>query len=350
MKTLNSNNATQLITKYAGYESLYRVKGTLDEQQSALLSILDSLQREDMQLVLDETHIYSVPELKVTFSAPEANNLVLVTGEFPDQGVFASLRLDVAAFASQFYQFVRNMLIRLEQYYYRLYNAEQLTEYVRDILKESDITEQIDFTCGEGISNLTNNHITIGLATNILDHLGTLFTQDMKQSVLETYSSLPCIIECVRRKTLFNTKLGCYYRSSARTIIRKAYHQDARLLHSGIGYFENNQEFSLIDIRACTNTELDELRKQYGNLLQVRQNTEPRSKDMWVAKNEAQLEQLKTRCHKKGYSYRIEMREGNKTYNVIYKQYIACAVCFGPVNLDTYETRYTETAKDLFNF
>ena len=111
-----------------------------------------------------------------------------------------------------------------------------------------------------------------------------------------------------------------------------------------------NKEFSLIDIRACTNIELEELKCQYGNLLQVRQNTDPRSKDMWVAKNEEQLEQLKTRCNKKGYSYRVELREDGKTYNVIYKQYIACAVCFGPVNLETYETRYTATAKDLFQY
>lgn len=345
MQTLDSRNATQLISKYAKYEGLYATEGTAEN----LLSVTDSLYCSDMTLVIDDKHTYSVPKLQIEFdNMPDGT--VFVTGEFASCNIYASQRLDGTVLSSQFYQFIRYMLVRLEQHYYRLYNAEQLSSYVQGILKENLITEQIDFTCGEGISNLTNTHITIGIEPYILDRLGDYLDVDYTSSILETYSSLPSIIECVRRKTVFNTRLQCYNRSSAKTIIRKAYHQDARKIHSGLGYYIEDDLFSLIDIKTCTNTELDELRAQYGNLLQVRMNTKPTSRDMWVAKNEIQLEQLKTRCNKKGYSYRVELRDDGKTYNVIYRQYLACAVCFGPVNLETYETRYTDIAKNLFRY
>ena len=316
---LDSSNATQLMTKYAKFERLYNSTGTIEQQQDILLSVTDSLYCEAMQLVIDDKHTYCIPELNINFE-DIGETTSIITMEFSDQSIFIRKQVPNQDLSKQFYNMICNMLVLLEQYYYRLFNAEQLTNHVRETLTRQGITEQIEFTSGKGISNLTNTHITIGIADYILDHLANYLNIDYTQSILDTYSSLPCIVECLRRKTAFNQKLKLYTRSSAKTIIRKSYHQDARKIHSGIGYYTDGDYFSLVEIKACTNLDVEELRKRYGKLLQVTTNSKPTSKDMWVAKDETQLELLKIRCDKKGYSYHVEQRADGKTYNVIYKQ------------------------------
>lgn len=226
-------------------------------------------------------------------------------------------------------------------------------DYMNDILKANDIPFSVEFTCGSGIYNLENDHIGIRLAPSVIAQfdflLGTIGPSRDRfiSSVVDTFNSLPCIIECFRRRTYLTKQLGIYTRKTARVIIRESYHKQLSSLKSGIGRYEKDGYFSLVEINTYTDSEFSRLKLTEKDL--VMDNVHPRSTDYIIAKSESELEDIKSKLDKKGTKYFVQSRD-NGWFNVVYKTKLVYTIKFGFVNLDTYETRNSSIKTDIFDY
>lgn len=241
---------------------------------------------------------------------------------------------------------LRKVLYRVLTMYALNENAVRLTQDVAAMLEVNDITDvTVEFAPGYTLFNLRDNHIGIGINPDILCNLRTIIGEDLydvdsalSMGLLDSFSALPCVIEAMRRRTTFSTRLGFYTWKSAKTLLRAAYHTTVRVARNKVGYQSDGDCYALVDVRVCDERGIAEMKKEYGDdNVQVMPNENPRSTDYALARNAAELDMLKARYDKRpDCTYRIEDM-GDNTYHLVYKQYICHAYTFSPTNLKTYE-------------
>ena len=235
----------------------------------------------------------------------------------------------------------------LGTYYAKVFaieNAVLLTSHVHRVLIQNDIDLRLDFSLGDNlIFGLSDEHLGINLDLSVLLRLNRLigtqsqYSQEFIDSeIVKTFSALPCVLEAVRRRTVFSLQLGFYSRKSAKTLLRQSYHTKYTNCHNGVGYYMDSNICALVEVRSCTASEVEEMSKGYSQVFRC-PNTSPKSSDYKIAHSEQELEKYKTWFKNKypNDEYKIEKRDDN-TYLFIYRLYLACAYIFGPVNIKTY--------------
>lgn len=223
-------------------------------------------------------------------------------------------------------------------------NALLLTKHVKTVLIQADIPLSVEFSMGDKLLfGLTDTHLGINLEYATLLRLNSIIGSKSQYpmttidaEIVKTFSALPCVLEAVRRRTIFSVELGFYSWKSAKNLLRKSYHTKYTNCHNGVGYYTSGDVCALLEVRSCTGSEVQKMLKEYPKLFRC-ENTAPRSSDYKIAHSEQELEKLKT-WFKTKYpedTYKIQARSDG-TYLFIYKTYLACAYIFGPINTKTY--------------
>lgn len=223
-------------------------------------------------------------------------------------------------------------------------NALLLTKHVKYVLTQADIPVSVEFSMGDNlIFGLTDTHLGINLEYSVLLRLDSLIGSKSQYpmhlidaEIEKTFSALPCILEAVRRRTIFSVELGFYSWKSAKNLLRKSYHTKYTNCHNGVGYYTSGDVCALLEVRSCTGSEVQQMLKEFPKLFKC-ENTAPRASDYKIAHSEQELEKLKTWFKTKypNDTYKIQARSDG-TYLFIYKTYLACAYIFGPINTKTY--------------
>lgn len=135
------------------------------------------------------------------------------------------------------------------------HNLTMLNKKMVDILKDSDFPYMISFSLGEGITDISDKNIELGLAMDkILDipNMG-FFIEDEYWSSRYIEKFLNTLKECnrpydiVKVKSEITKELGVYNRRSIVNLIRKVVSRSAEHVRVGIGYIDTDEYFAVIE-------------------------------------------------------------------------------------------------------
>lgn len=174
-----------------------------------------------------------------------------------------------------FVSFIDSLIEWIKEYNYYIvlgYNLEVLNKAINEILQAYENSFKIRFSLGEGIIDIGNNYIELGLSAEkilSINELG-LFSEDVywREKYIEKF--LNVLIECscpydiVKIKSDITYELGIYNRKSINKLLRKFVSRRIDYVRVGVGYSEDESSFALIEKIAITpkeayNFDLDEV-------------------------------------------------------------------------------------------
>lgn len=174
-----------------------------------------------------------------------------------------------------FVSFIDSLIEWIKEYNYYIvlgYNLEVLNKAINEILQAYENSFKISFSLGEGIIDIGNNYIELGLSAEkilSINELG-LFSEDAywREKYIEKF--LNVLIECscpydiVKIKSDITYELGIYNRKSINKLLRKFVSRRIDYVRVGVGYSEDESSFALIEKIAITpkevyNFDLDEV-------------------------------------------------------------------------------------------
>ena len=254
--------------------------------------------------------------------------------------VSARVLCNLENFSAVLFKCFRDYLTDLSRILVADYNAQVLTNVVSSIVK----TPKIEFYIGDGITNLRENSIALGIAQDKLLNISSILSGigDLTSSIRETFENLPCVIVCKKRRTEFALKMGIYTMKSIRRLIKNEYHRSVYKAHDNIGVLEKDNMISLFDCVTTNpryvNRVVADMKSIYGSaLIKVLDNAKPMSGEYIKCHSKAELDETTSRLDKQSLEYKI-IDTGNDTYKVVTETLIVYARIFGPINLDTYTT------------
>ena len=159
-------------------------------------------------------------------------------------------------------------------------NIIELNFEINKLLKEIEYPYDISFTLGEGIMDIDDNSIVLGLSLETIFNIHKLglFSEDdyWKQKYVEKL--LLVLKECnrpydiVKVKSDITNELGIYQRKSIHKLLRKIVKRNIDFVRVGIGYVETDDLFAIIEKIPITK---EEVRKYKGNDCLIIDNDEP---------------------------------------------------------------------------
>ncbi len=144
-------------------------------------------------------------------------------------------------------------------------NLALLNETVFNILKEHNSPYTVSFSLGEGITDISEDSIELGLSSEVIGSIPNLafFSTDdfWKQRYIEKF--LNVLKECnrpydiVKIKSDFTKELNIYNRKSINKLLRKFVSRKIDYVRVGVGYAETEDCFALIERIAVSEDMVD---------------------------------------------------------------------------------------------
>lgn len=157
-----------------------------------------------------------------------------------------------------FVNFIQNILNWINSYNLFVtleYNLNSFNFEIDNILKSIDYPYDIKFTLGEGIVDICDNSIILGLDMGTILNLKnqSIFSEDAywRNRYIENFISV--LKECNRPYDIIKVKsdityeLGIYNRKSINKLLRKIVNRNINFVRVGLGYLENENSFCLIE-------------------------------------------------------------------------------------------------------
>lgn len=152
-----------------------------------------------------------------------------------------------------------NMYLELEK------NLNTLNSCVFEILNEIDFPYMIDFSLGEGITDISDDSITLGLDIETIFNIPRLgfFIEDEFWRLKYIKNFINILKECnrpydiVKIKSDFTKELNIYNRKSINKLLRKFVSRRIDFVRVGVGYAEDDNSFALIERIAVTPEEVE---------------------------------------------------------------------------------------------
>lgn len=359
----------RFITAFEKYAHLFSSSDdcSFNDKLQICSSALEALSM--CELHLDDT-VYTPSPIVLYHSVSAENkslhNITLVMNSpFKDKGLAFDYTAVVTydTLIDEVQKGINGLLMLEERMLYLNYNVIKLTAWVSSILKSADIRETFEFTFGlrSGLFNLRESHMGIVLPLAVVQNLCNIipssdayYYQSYVDEVVNTFLSLPCVIEAMRRRTRFSTDLQFYTWKSAKTLVRATYTRKFENVHRGEGYILRGNVFGLVSVRSCNSTELQEMQSEYGDSLRVADNVKPHSCDYTLAKNKEQLEALLARFNRVGKEVRVDTlppnSKGEIWYRVVHRPKIAWVFIFPFTDLVTYTRKEGITSDELLMY
>ena len=146
-------------------------------------------------------------------------------------------------------------------------NLKQLNTCVFEILKDIDFPYMIYFSLGEGITDISDDSITLGLDIETIFNIPRLgfFIEDEYWRLKYIKNFVNILKDCnrpydiVKIKSDFTKELNIYSRKSINKLLRKFVSRKIDFVRVGVGYAENENSFALIERIAMTPEEVSNL-------------------------------------------------------------------------------------------
>ena len=177
-------------------------------------------------------------------------------------------------------ELITNLISWVSDYNYYLYleyNIEKLNKVIESIIATTDTHWSLQFNIGEGILDISDTHIVLGISDTIacnINELG-LFSEDdyWKNLYIEKFKNV--LKECnrpydiLKSKSEFTNDLGIYNRKSINKLIRKCVKRRIECVRVGVGYLEDNYTFALIEKVAVSKSELKNIDVDNSNIIVI---------------------------------------------------------------------------------
>ena len=157
-----------------------------------------------------------------------------------------------------FISFIDNILEWIEKYndYVELNdNLGKLNDAILDIINKAQCPYELKFTVGEGIIDITDNSVLLGLDIEVIKNIPSLplFSDDEFWSEKYIEKFINVLKECnrpydiVKIKSDITYELGIYNRKSINKLLRKIVSRRIDYVRVGVGYSEDETTFALIE-------------------------------------------------------------------------------------------------------
>ena len=146
-------------------------------------------------------------------------------------------------------------------------NLKQLNTCVFEILKDIDFPYMIYFSLGEGITDISDDSVTLGLDMETIFNIPRLgfFIEDEYWRLKYIKNFVNILKDCnrpydiVKIKSDFTKELNIYSRKSINKLLRKFVSRIIDFVRVGVGYAETENSFALIERVAMTPEEVSNL-------------------------------------------------------------------------------------------
>lgn len=144
-------------------------------------------------------------------------------------------------------------------------NLKKLNTSVYKILTTCEYPYNIEFTLGEGIVDISDNSIMLGLSEDCIENISSLdlFTSDLYWRDKYVEKFVTALKECsrpydiVKIKSDITMELGVYNRKSISKLLRKIVSRKIDFVRVGVGYAEDVDTFALIERKAILPEEVE---------------------------------------------------------------------------------------------
>lgn len=169
-----------------------------------------------------------------------------------------------------FLNFIENIINWISEYNVNLNlyeNLDKLNKFFEEILSDMQFPYNISFGIGNDIIDIDDESIILGIKKEILLEIDNLpfFSEDTfwKESYIEGIKNT--LKECnrpydiVKIKSKFTYDMGIYNRRSIYKLLRQIVKRNIKYVRIGVGYMENSDYFAVIEKKAVTVKELEEM-------------------------------------------------------------------------------------------
>lgn len=178
----------------------------------------------------------------------------------------------VEAGESFFDDFIREISAWFDSYTYHKMlqdNLEALNVEFKNVTEEQEIPFETSFTLGEGIVEVSDKHIVLGINAEVVEQFSTLplFDEDIETRVdLYREKIADLLKECtkpydiVKVKSQVTKNLGVFSRRAVHKMIRQTVTRKVEFLRAGLGYFEDEKVFAVVSKSPITAEQVTEFK------------------------------------------------------------------------------------------
>lgn len=242
---------------------LSEIKGRFQLNQGAQVAEVNDI----LEKVIFALNVYEV-----------APKFVLTRALYDDKGVLVNARFVVRPSAKHtlkvrdmkktfavnagpdfFDKFIQNMAEWFDEYarFARLEsNVTELNAVVAKVVEENEIPFAVEFSLGDGLVDVTDSSVVVGLHEDVVMKLGTLplFDENVESRQIAYKAKIAeTLKECVRPYDIVKTKsqvtkdLDIYSRRAVVKLIRQIVNRKAEYVREGIGYVETAETFAVVE-------------------------------------------------------------------------------------------------------
>lgn len=261
--SFNSNEAREKVQSLLGN---FKFTGVVNEVNDILEEI-----RYKLQIV------GNAPDYVLTRAIYEDDNGKVISAKFTVRPA-SKYALEIAdckksftinACEDFFDKFIEEMANWFDEYLVLVkYNANigELNTVVVEVIEANEIPYDVKFTLGEGIIDASDNHVVIGLSTEVVEDLASLplfdkslevRVESYKAAIAELLKQCDRPYEIVKQKTLVTKNLGIYSRRAVNKLIRVFVNRNIDHVRTGVGYVETDEYFAVVEKTAVTENDLE---------------------------------------------------------------------------------------------
>ena len=254
------------------------MQNTLDKYDNLYNLDIDDINKNLNLILLDFWSIEEIPKFIVSRALyPIKNTNNMEKGKFIIRpSIDFKLNIDgikdsfILFNNSSFYkEFVENIIAWILKYQTFLvyqYNLNRLNTEFKSILAESKCTFNIVFTIGEGIIDITDTEIILGVSKDFIEHLDNInlfstnsyWASKYREKCVLTLKSCIRPYELLKIKSDFTEDFNIYTRKNIIKLLRKVVKRRIENVRIGEGYYESENLFTLIEKRAVSANEIED--------------------------------------------------------------------------------------------
>lgn len=254
------------------------MQNTLDKYDNLYNLDIDDINKNLNLILLDFWSIEEIPKFIVSRALyPIKNTNNMEKGKFIIRpSIDFKLNIDgikdsfILFNNSSFYkEFIENIIAWILKYQTFLiyqYNLNRLNTEFKSILAESKCTFNIVFTIGEGVIDITDTEIVLGVSKDFIEHLDNinLFSTNSYWASKYREKCVLALKSCIRPyellkiKSDFTEDFNIYTRKNIIKLLRKVVKRRIENVRIGEGYYESENLFTLIEKRAVSANEIED--------------------------------------------------------------------------------------------